>query len=145
MYIEKQLDESFFEIRSGHEANPAAATGFTLQAPENCRSQLLALTFKLVTDANVANRLPTIRHIIGANPVYLSHALIPQTASTTTIWVAGYGHPLQINIDYGYGYMNLPYYPGIFEGDSLVIAVDNFQAADQISEIAYTWKRWLIP
>lgn len=144
MSVDKVLDSDLYKIRHIIEADPAVATGFLLKAPEDSRSQLLALSFTLTTDANAANRFIYIRHARGTKHLYLGASTQAHPASTALIYTIAAYAPLFLNTTPGACGVSIPEYPALFEGDSLEVTIHHVQVGDQISDIVYAWKRWLI-
>jgi len=122
--------------------NPLAGLEAHSQAITNARSELRALEFTLVTDANAANR--QIRLNIS-NPTYdidigIGYSIVP--ASATVHYVFGVG--LQAQAITNGDRIISPITPGIYllEDYYINILIDNIQATDQISDITAYQRFW---
>ena len=75
--------------------NPAANAEISEAIPTNTRRRLLAITFNLMTDANVADREVALWLDDGASMKWLALANYDHTASLTRRYSAAKGVPLQ--------------------------------------------------
>jgi len=117
---------------------PAVASSVTVVVPEAVRWILLAVCFRVVTDANVANRTPVLTVLDGSGVARARVAAgFATTASTTVDYTFANGlaewDSAGTTIASGPG----PVLP-LQDGDSLVISVDGVQAGDQVSRVRVT-------
>lgn len=123
-------------------ANPAVSTGFTIPTPGTVEQTLTALTFTVVTDANVADRLVVLKFL---DPVGVSFAEIAapftQAASLTTVYtfatgIQSFGADDAANIGVPIPTVQLDV------SLSLAVSVTAVEAGDQVSKIRAAWLRW---
>jgi hypothetical protein len=123
-------------------STPAAGSGFTLTNPGQFGWLLTCATFRLVTDANVANRFVTLDYDDG-NGVIFCRNTFPQavTASTTAVFSfqADRGSSdWSANND-----ASLPLKAHFFEpGQKVQVNIANVQAGDQIDRIRLIMERF---
>jgi hypothetical protein len=121
---------------------PAAGAGFTLAQPGRYGWQLIAVTFRLVTSAAVANRFVSVDYDHGQSVVFMRHPFSQAvTAGTTAVFSfqAGRGSSdWNANNDAA-----LPLTPYFFQpGERLQIAVANIDVADQIDRVRMLFNRY---
>jgi hypothetical protein len=127
-----------WEPHTASAGQPAVASSVTIVMPEAVRWILLAVCFRIVTDANVANRTPVLTVLDGSGTARASVAAGVATVASKTAdytfanglagWVAA-----GTSVVSGAG----PVLP-LQDGDSLVISVDGVQAGDQVSRVRVT-------
>jgi hypothetical protein len=136
---EQKYDPEPLEIFRGE--TPAAGADFTLTSPGRPGYLLIAVTFRLVTDANAANRAVTVDYADENAPLMASNGVgFVVTANTTELFA------FQANIGQAAwntaGQAFAPLLPAEFQGgQKLQINVLNIQAGDQLDRIVMTFKR----
>lgn len=139
------VDSAVFDLVTAIIANPAAGDNLTYAVPANARIEIIYLGFILATDANAANRYPTI---LGATPTLnqtMAAAATAQVASKTYGWSFVAGLPAEVDLSAA----NIVVVPMstrlILEpGDSLESYLVNIQAGDAITSIITRYKQWAI-
>lgn len=123
-------------------AQPAAGANYTLSIPGQFATRLLAVTFRLVCDANAANRVVTVDYLDGAGNTYAS-------AGAAAVITAGQTQDYFGSLDHGTSEWNTNtpvFFPLIdallMPGRQLQITVANKQAGDQLSRIFKIWERY---
>jgi hypothetical protein len=120
---------------------PAAGASFSLTSPGRPGWQLLAVTFRLVTDANVADRAVTVDYDDGNGSLMASNGFGAVVAASTTELFA-----FQANVGQAAwntrGQAFAPLLPAEFQGgQKLQINVLGVQATDQLDRIVMTFQR----
>lgn len=123
-------------------ASPAAATNYIGAVPVNARSQLVLISFQLVTDANAANRVCEIQLHRGADVYVLANSAYAHEASKTFKYLAFPHCELAVGTLIDTYFFSIPDVPLFLENDTIRIIVASIQAADQLSAIRLTWKIW---
>lgn len=114
---------------------PAAGSGFTYLLPESEVSQLYAVTFRLVTSATVATRVPTVTVTDGTGtPLAVIAAGKTQVASLTGDWTFAVGLGAWDAASTAVLSGGLPALP-LGAGDSIVVGVNAIDTTDQLSRI----------
>lgn len=122
--------------------SPAAATNYIGAVPVNARSQLVLLSFQLVTDANVVNRVCEVQLHRGADVYILGNSAYAHVASKTFKYLAFPHSDLAMGTVIDTYFFPIPDLPLFLEGDTIRIIVQSIQAADQLSAIRLMWKIW---
>lgn len=122
--------------------SPAAGAPYIGTAPVNARSQLALISCQLVTDVNVADRFIELQLHRSGNVYPISHSFTKQTANTTRKYLSFVGSGVPFSTTDNSSIFSLPDVPLFLEGDTIVIAIVNIQAADQINTVRSTWKVW---
>jgi hypothetical protein len=123
-------------------ADPAVTTGFTIVTPGTVEQILQALTFTLVTDSNVANRIMVVKFL---DPTGVSFAEIAspftQAASLTSVYTFATG--IQSFGANGAANIGVPL-PALRLDVSMSVSVSITAkaAGDQVSKIRAAWSRW---
>src|SRR3954471_5282930 len=78
----QKYDPEPLEILKGD--TPAAGANFSLTSPGRPGWRLVAVTFRLVTDANAANRSVTVDYADENAPLVASNGMQPVIAASTT-------------------------------------------------------------
>lgn len=120
---------------------PAAGASYSLTSPGRPGWCLLAVTFRLVTDANVADRAVTVDYDDGNGSLMASNGFGAVVAASTTELFA-----FQANIGQAAwntrGQAFAPLLPAEFQGgQKLQINVLGIQATDQLDRIVMTFQR----
>jgi hypothetical protein len=120
---------------------PAAGDNFSLTSPGRAGWLLLAVTFRLVTDGNAANRAVTVDYDDGNGALIASNGFGAVIAASTTELFA-----FQANVGQAAwntaGQAFAPLLPAEFQGgQKLQINVLNKQAGDQLDRIVLTFQR----
>lgn len=116
--------------------NPGAGLGFTLTPEGGGHWLIRTLRFTLVSDATVATRAVMLDVTNGNTPYSRMSASATQVAALTRVYSGQNGSQADAAIG-AHIPLRLPL-DGIWlpQGHSLVVGVENIQAADQISAIA---------
>jgi hypothetical protein len=135
----QKYDPEPLEIVLG--TTPAAGASFTLTSPGRPGWLLIAVTFRLVTDANVADRAVTVDYDDGNGSLMASNGVGFVVAASTTELFA-----FQANIGQAAwntrGQAFAPLLPAEFQGgQKLQINVLGVQAGDQLDRIVLTFIR----
>lgn len=114
---------------------PAAGAGDTFTLQESVSGRLVAVTFRLVTSAAVANRTPIVKVNGGDGVPILSVAAgKTQAASLTGEWSFGNNLGQWSNASTAVLCGPVPFFD-LEAGDQIAISVDAIDAADQLSRI----------
>jgi hypothetical protein len=135
----QKYDPEPLEIVLG--TTPAAGASYSLTSPGRPGWLLLAVTFRLVTDANVADRAVTVDYDDGNGSLMASNGFGAVVAASTTELFA-----FQANIGQAAwntrGQAFAPLLPAEFQGgQKLQINVLGVQATDQLDRIVMTFQR----
>lgn len=122
---------------------PAAGAGYTLVLSRFDRWRLIAVSFLLTTDSNVANRFPAIEYSGAtgtpnmADPVQA--AIVASTTAQRNLGALNF-HDWKS----GTGLDNCFPLSGLWleAGSTVKIVVANIQVGDQLSNIRLTFDRW---
>lgn len=120
---------------------PAAGASFSLTTPGRPGWLLVAVTFRLVTDANVADRAVTVDYDDGNGSLFGSNGFgAVVTANTTELFA------FQANVGQAawntQGQAFVPLLPVEFQGgQKLQINLKNVQAGDQLDRIVMAFLR----
>jgi len=144
--MQHPLDVNIFDMVSVEIPAPAAGSPAGLGIPGQTRILIVAATFRLVTDANGANRTVHMRFTDGTNTILEIGSPAVQTASITRDYnfAIGIGSPYVGATD-DERVVPLPSELYLVTGWDTVINVENIQAGDQLSEIFFTYQRWVHP
>lgn len=123
-------------------ASPAAGANAQIVVPGQFATRLIAITFRLVTDANAANRIATVDYQDGAGNTFVSSgASAVQTASLTQDY---FGDTERGVAEWN---TNTPVWFPIADvilmpGRIVQVTVANKQATDQLSRIFAVFERY---
>jgi hypothetical protein len=120
---------------------PAAGANFSLTSPGRPGWKLVAVLFRLVTDANVANRSVTVDCDDGNGTLFLSNGIQGVvTANTTALFSFAAGRAIsEANVN---NQVFAPLQPAEFMGgQKLQINVLNKQAGDQLDRVVLVFER----
>jgi hypothetical protein len=124
-----------------HGPDPAAGAAFSFDYPQNRVVVPLSLTFKFVTDANVANRTVRIEYDDGrGTPFYREVMGAVQAAATTAFYSAAVNRGAADLDTNDFAALPLLAVPLVI-GQALQINVTNIQAGDQISQVVMLFAR----
>lgn len=123
-------------------ANPAAGAEATIIALASAQWELLHMSFLLVTDANVADRIVTISLETGGVSVLLGSSAFAHTASKTFQYICHQNAQLNTVASIGTLFIALPNLRNTDKTATLKINIANIQAADQLSLILTTRRLW---
>lgn len=123
-------------------AQPAAGTSFSLTIAGALAARLLSLSYRLVTDANAANRAVTIDYDDGNGGLFAREgAGVVQLAATTQDYAGQYRRAVA-----EWAANTLVFHPVpqgvLLQGQKLQINVSNIQAGDQLSRIMLRFDRF---
>jgi hypothetical protein len=123
-------------------ANPAAGSNYTKTANTGLISQPALLSFRIITDANVANRTIMVYHARGAASSYLG--TYPQfvVANSDIYFSAFVGAPAGSSVLTSVQPLAIAEFPFFLPTDSIGIGLHNIQAGDTITSIRIYWKTW---
>lgn len=120
---------------------PAAGANFSLTSPGRPGWLLVAVTFRLVTDATVADRAVTVDYDDGNGSLFASNGFGAVVQATTTELFA-----FQANVGQAAwnteGQAFVPLLPAEFQGgQKLQVNVLNIQATDQLDRLVLAFLR----
>lgn len=137
-----RLPPEFGKVMVAYAVNPAAGTNFTYTLPTPYHYKLDAVRFKIVTDANAANRTLMLHmHEIGLPSIYYSStSLVAENLTRYVSLWAGLNTIDRQSFSEIVG--SLP--PQIYLRESCIIESDikNIQVGDQLSEIQLHFRMW---
>ena len=122
--------------------DPLVGTEKLLIRPNASHVQLLYLSFTLVTDVNVANRLVWISLQNNAHHHPLGSTHSPHVASATWRHICSNSNIINMAGATIFRNIPLPTLRSTFLADTFHINVDNIQVGDQISAVLLQWKIW---
>ena len=123
-------------------ADPAAGADASISPPDNQRSLLVALSFTLACDANVANRVVLLKHKIATAEFVIAAGVGAMGASSITTNVVGPGLTSIATVT-GTNNSTSCAIDNMFEGNhTLELEIVNIQVGDQISDILCLWNAW---
>jgi len=132
--------------RSVAVAQPTVGTNFTVTVPTNAHWRIMSVSFAIVADANVANRILSLIVDDGTNVLWNAVAGTSQTAGQTTVYAVGPGaSPRAFAPATGSlrQYIELPIGLEVLEGFRIRSGVTNIQVGDQISGIVLGVEEWI--
>jgi hypothetical protein len=124
-------------------AAPAAATDFVYLLPNGFSYEVQSIFFTLTTDANVISRFVRLHYLDAAIVIAENTNELAMTATSTWRISAAIGLSTQAAAATSERSLPLPHryiMPGNFSIRSLIISL---QAADQLSDIEITLKKWV--
>jgi len=136
------FDRDVFTVYIQEPSAPAAGAVAVISSPNNQRAQLVGAAFRLVTDANAANRYAIIERAEAPVNQRIGVSQIAHTAGTTAYYTAIVGAPPDTGTNPPLHMVPLIDSPLFFEGDAMRINIYNIQAGDQIDQIILTWHLW---
>jgi hypothetical protein len=140
--IRNPFDIAVFNHHFSVRSSPGAGNDIVITAPVNARSELIAISFSLVTDANVSDRFVHLTITHGPYTIILGAHGLAHTASQTRAYVIGQ-HGAQISVaSTDVHLIPITSAPILLEGDTIQTAVVGIQATDVISDAAYILKVW---
>lgn len=130
-------------IRSITGSTPAAAAEISETVPTGARWELLAIRFRLVTDANVANRAVSLVLDDGTNLYFHSSMNVNQTAGVTWnyAFVQGFGNPAISQISALMAV--IPANNRLGAGHRIRTSSTLLQAGDQFGIVQYLVREWI--
>ena len=139
------FDLSLHEVYIQEPASPAAGASAVIPTPGNTRALLATMAFRLITDANVADRTCILERLkTGVNQIIAADMNV-QTASFTGFYSAHVGGAMASKTNPLTHAFSLPNSRLFKDGDTLQINILNQQAGDQIGQILLTWHVWKWP
>jgi hypothetical protein len=127
------------EIVSGDK--PAAGAGFTLTSPGRPGWRLVAVLFRLVTDANAANRSVTVDYDDGNGTLFGSSGIQGVVVASTTA-LFSFDAQRTISEANTNNQVFVPLRPVEFMGgQKLQVNVLNIQATDQLDRVVLVFER----
>ena len=121
--------------------SPAAGANFSQTSPGRPGWVLVAVLFRLVTDANVADRAVTVEYDDGNGQLFGQNGIGAVVAASTTETFAFQANVGQAAWNTG-GQAFAPLFPVAFlPGQLLKITVANKQAGDQLDRIVLVFER----
>jgi len=139
------VDTAVFDLVTTIIPNPAAGADLSWPVPVNSRIEIIYLGFIFASDANAANRFPTI---LGATPTLnqtMAASTVAQAASKTYGWAFVAGLPETANLAAA-NVVVVPMSPKLIlePGDALETYIIGMQAGDAITSIITRYKQWTI-
>ena len=113
-----------------------------MSPPVNARVKLACLTFTLITDANVAGRVPRIELSDGTNVMPIAVSQYTVTASSTEHFIFATGAPFTRNSAVGRTLCPLPDNIYLYENGFIRLVIENGLAGDTKSGIRRYWQLW---
>lgn len=142
MLIRNPLEYDLFKITLLTTANPGAGNNVTITSPVTGRTELLNLSFQLVTDANVANRTAYLEFRRGTTHLKIGSAITLQTATRTVNYIVSQQIGLWSSSSSDFQYIPIASLPIFGSTDTLEIIINSIQATDAITAIYSAWKIW---
>jgi hypothetical protein len=136
------LNANFFITHWTSTPNPAAGAEAIISRPGASHVQLNHLTFTLVTDANVSNRLVWISLETSGIVIPLGSAQTAEPATGTWRHICTQNPVLNMAGNLYFKTISLPDIRSIDTADTFTVNVEGIQATDQISVIYAHWKMW---
>jgi len=140
--LQNSLNSLVFQPYWKSTAAPAVATNMSITLPQVSLIELVALSFGLSTDANVANRIITVTLETGGVSFYLGSSGFSHTASrilpyfaTQTAVANLTGHVMAVQIP-------IPSIQTTDYAATIDIMVTNMQAGDQLTTCLAMFKMW---
>ena len=140
--LRNAFDQATFATHWSSTPNPAAGNEATIGALAAAESELVLMSFTLVTDANVANRLVYITLETGGIHIVLGHSGIAHTATATFRYIVSQHATTNAAGNVGAYTIPLPEFRNTDPTATLKINVDNIQAGDQLSLIITGRRLW---
>jgi len=139
------VNQNVYDLVTAVIPDPAAGAQLTWACPDNARVQILYLGFIFATDANAANRYPTITATTPAVAQTMAASTIVQTATLTYGWAFVSELPELADLS-AQNIVAVPMSPALIlePGDTLDSYVLNIQAGDAITSIITRYKQWVI-
>ncbi len=124
-------------------SNPAAGANFSYTVPTGEIWRVFGMTFRLTTDANVANRR-VFPYFSCASGTYRFWANEDQAASLTHDYVGHVGESPPTTLYTTYHHLPMPRDVWIRGNGTIGIIVDNKQAGDQLFGIKFMQERFFV-
>ena len=125
-------------------ANPGAGNNWSVTVPNNVLLHLRGVSFQFLTDANVANRYPTLLVNNGTADVIVIPSVVLQTASVTYQWCFSIeAYPITTAVN-NHATARIPRQVVMAPGWTLSSSVWNLQAGDTITNIYIVWGRHVL-
>jgi hypothetical protein len=117
-------------------ANPAAGANMSVLPSSSQYWEVHSVSFRLVTDANVANRRVALRlNDVGSVMLGRWVGSTDQAASLTRDYVFTYAANIAVESENNILHINMPQDLVVAQTNRLVTSITNIQAGDQISNI----------
>ncbi len=145
MYTRNPFDADVFQTVVSNTASPGAGNNCIITLPANARSQLLAIGFLFIADANAADRTFQISYTRAGFSQTFASSYLPQTANLSLFWVCAEGLVNQPAVATGRGTIALPPFPALYSGDVLGVYCTGIQVGDTFVSIVHTFKVWPTP
>lgn len=123
--------------------SPAAGANFALANSGLQDSRLLSVTFKLVTDANAANRYVSVDYNDGNGHLFVRNGIQGAVTAGTTALFSFNSHRTVSEANAN-NEVFAPLQPALIQStQSIGINIVNIQAGDQLSQIVMLWERYI--
>lgn len=137
-----RVPAEFGEVVPAVVTTPAAGANFSYILPAGYHYKLDALRFKIITDANVANRsIMLMFYRTGAPVLYYSSTLLVAEGFTRyfSMWA---GLNTIDRSSFSQNVCSLPAQIYLSPPEKIESDIKNIQVGDQLSEIVLTFRRW---
>lgn len=143
MSTRNALDIAVSGAHQGFQTRPAAGAGLSMSPVSRARSELIALSFKLTTDANAADRQVILEVSTGVFKVRIAASLVLQPASEEYRYIMGIGQTSSTAAVNDQVVIGFP--PEILVGHTWCwnLEVLNIQATDQMGDVYIHEKYWV--
>jgi hypothetical protein len=130
---------SLIEIQ---QQNPGAGNNFTMSLAGNFRWELISMKFRLVTDANAADRHPDLDIVtVGTNTIIIhTEKIITASITTDIAWLAGF--PIHTAAEVTRMTLGFPQSLPLNGGGSISSVITQIQAGDNLTGIIGYFRRW---
>lgn len=136
------FDITVFSRQEYFTADPVVGGNGGPATPTNVRSELINLSFQLITDANVADRVIELWLLAGANTHVIGSSGFAHVASTQILYTCNQSPTSHFMTPFRYASIGLARIPFILPSDEIHIRIINKQATDRISGQFSIWKTW---
>lgn len=136
------LDNDLFISLFTTVADPAAGADAVIPIPATAQAELVLVTFTLVADANVGERVATLSLLSGATNIPLGSSGFPHAASETWNYIATQNPLINTPSNADSLFITLPNLRLFATSETVRLIIANIQVADQISDIVAWWKLW---
>lgn len=140
--IRNAFDIAVFNHHFSKQGPASVGTDFVLSPPSNNRSELIAMSFSLDTDANAGNRTVRLHFKRGVNDLIVGCAAVSQIANTIFNYVVGQHGTFSTASDVDSHFIAIPSLPILLETDTIESEVVNIEAGDQIGWLTFVFKTW---
>lgn len=137
--IRNAFDAFQYDVLIAEPVTPGAGNPAVIAAPENSRSAIHTIAFRLQTDGNSADRQLIVERAETPVNQIIAGSQSLQTASKTQFYIGHPGGTTHVTTDPLVHTFSLPTAFMFFEGDAVRFNILNMQAGDVITQIVLTW------